>query len=270
MSLFVCIFVDVNAPYRGGYNFIDMEEIKFDTNNFRKHSDTNKKLINKSLRECGAGRSVLVDNEGSLIAGNGVYEQAQALGIPVRIVESDGRELVVVKRTDLQTDDAKRKKLALADNAVSDKVEWDFEQIKIADLDFNVEDWGIKFADDKDDNNYSRKIEAPVYEPTMSEKPNIDTLVNTDKYEELTKRIQTANISDDVKKFLLFASARFLRFDYKMIAEYYAHEKNEEIRELFENLALVIVDYEKAIESGFVCLTDELISFIKDEYDDEE
>lgn len=51
-------------------------EIKFDKRNYRKHSKKNKELIKKSLTELGAGRSVLVDAEGCLIAGNGVYEQA--------------------------------------------------------------------------------------------------------------------------------------------------------------------------------------------------
>ena len=83
--------------------------ITFDHNNYRKHSDKNKSLIRKSLKECGAGRSIITDKNGEIIAGNGVYEQAKALNIPVKIVETDGSELVVVKRTDLETDDEKRK-----------------------------------------------------------------------------------------------------------------------------------------------------------------
>lgn len=99
-------------------------KIKFDERNYRKHSKKNKALIKKSLEELGAGRSVVIDNEGEIIAGNGVYEQAQKLGIKTRIVETDGSELVVVKRTDLATGDDKRKKLAMADNATSDTSEW--------------------------------------------------------------------------------------------------------------------------------------------------
>ena len=118
-------------------------EIKFDKKNYRKHSEQNKKRIKKSLKECGAGRSVLVDADDTLIAGNGVFEQAQAMGIPTRVIETDGTELVVVKRTDLRTDDDKRKLLAMADNATSDNVEWDTEMLND---DFEVEglsDWGI-------------------------------------------------------------------------------------------------------------------------------
>ena len=54
-----------------------MTEIKFDKRNYRKHNDKNKSLIRKSLEECGAGRSIVIDNNGEIIAGNGIYEQAQ-------------------------------------------------------------------------------------------------------------------------------------------------------------------------------------------------
>lgn len=110
-----------------------MDEIKFDKRNYRLHDDENKRVIKKSLKELGAGRSIVIDNEGEIIAGNGVYEQAKKLGIKTKIVETDGSELVVVKRTDLATGDDKRKRLALADNAASDTSEWAEELLR--------EDW---------------------------------------------------------------------------------------------------------------------------------
>ncbi len=119
--------------------------IKFDTRNYRKHSDENKQLINKSLSECGAGRSILIDANDEIIAGNGVYEQAQALNIPVKVIETDGSELVVVKRTDLDTDDERRKRLAVMDNSASDSSEFDLELLS---MDFEVPDlqeMGISF-----------------------------------------------------------------------------------------------------------------------------
>ena len=90
-----------------------MQQIKYDGKNFRKHSDENKRMIRRSLEELGAGRSVVIDADNELIAGNGVYEQAEALGLGVKVVETDGSELVVVKRTDLHTEDEKRKRLAM-------------------------------------------------------------------------------------------------------------------------------------------------------------
>lgn len=76
-------------------------EIKFDRRNYRIHDDRNKELIKKSLSKYGAGRSILIDAENEIIAGNGVYEQAQALGMNIKIVESDGKDLIAIKRTDL-------------------------------------------------------------------------------------------------------------------------------------------------------------------------
>lgn len=118
-------------------------EIKLDTRNYRKHDQKNKDLINKSLKECGAGRSIVIDNEDNIIAGNGIYEQAQKLGLKTKVIETDGSELVVVKRTDLATEDEKRKQLAILDNSTSDTSTFDFE---ILQADFDTEtliDYGL-------------------------------------------------------------------------------------------------------------------------------
>lgn len=125
--------------------------IKYDSRNYRKHSDKNKDLINKSLKECGAGRSIVVDNEDNIIAGNGIYEQAQKLGIKTKVIETDGSELVVVKRTDLATDDDKRKQLAVMDNSTSDSSDFDIELLRD---DFEIDtlaDWGIDIELEIDD-----------------------------------------------------------------------------------------------------------------------
>jgi hypothetical protein len=103
-----------------------------DEHNYRKHSETNKARIKKSIDEAGLGRSVLIDADGVLVAGNGVQSVIDK-DTPVKVVETDGTELVVVKRTDLHTGDPRRKTLALADNATADDVEWDFDAI--------AEDW---------------------------------------------------------------------------------------------------------------------------------
>ena len=117
-------------------------EIKFDKRNYRKHGDKNKELIKKSLEECGTGRSIIIDNENEIIGGNGVYEQAKKLNIPVKIIETDGTELIAIKRTDLATNDEKRKQLAVMDNSTSDSSEFDFELLQ-TDFDTEeLEDWG--------------------------------------------------------------------------------------------------------------------------------
>ena len=132
-------------------------EIKFDKRNYRKHDKKNKSLIKKSLEKFGAGRSIVVDAEGEIIGGNGVYEQAQKLGLKTKIVETDGSELVVVKRTDLKTDDEKRKALAVMDNSTSDTSEFDLELLT---TDFTVdelEDFGIELPEEKEEEKEEQK-----------------------------------------------------------------------------------------------------------------
>jgi len=138
-----------------------MMTIKFDARNYRKHNDKNKELINKSLAECGAGRSILIDNEDEIIAGNGVYEQAKALNIPVKIVETDGNELIAVKRTDLNTQDEKRKRLAVMDNSSSDTSEFDLELLS-ADFEVpDLQDMGIDIPDIEVEQNEVVEDEVP-------------------------------------------------------------------------------------------------------------
>jgi hypothetical protein len=114
-----------------------------DPRNARKHPERSKSAVEASLRELGAGRSIVVDREGVVIGGNAVYEQALKLGIPVREVETSGDELIVVRRVDLATDDPKRKALALADNQIATLAEWEQERLdellaEVGDIDFGT------------------------------------------------------------------------------------------------------------------------------------
>lgn len=121
---------------------MELKDIKYDKKNFRRHSDKNKSIIKKSIEETGLGRSVVIDSENELIAGNGVVSQLPK-DTKIRVVETDGSELVVVKRTDLKTADEKRKKLALMDNSAGDAVEWDLANLS-SEFDIGqLEEYGI-------------------------------------------------------------------------------------------------------------------------------
>lgn len=85
-------------------------------------------MLEASLRAYGAGRSVLLDRNGRIIAGNKTVEQAAALGMDdLIVVKTDGRKLVAVQRTDLDmARDPRARELALADNRVGEvDLEWD-------------------------------------------------------------------------------------------------------------------------------------------------
>ncbi len=101
--------------------------LQADPRNANRGTTRGKALLESSLRDYGAGRAVLADRDGVLIAGNKTYEVAQRLGIPTRVIETDGRELVVVRRKDLRLgSDPRARALAIADNRVGElDLEWD-------------------------------------------------------------------------------------------------------------------------------------------------
>lgn len=121
---------------------MQVKDLKQDKRNYRKHNQKNLDLIKKSVTEVGLGRSIVIDNENEIICGNGLVSTLDK-DTPVKVIETDGSELVVVKRTDLATDDDKRKQLAVMDNSTSDSSEFDFELLN-ADFEADtLSDWGI-------------------------------------------------------------------------------------------------------------------------------
>lgn len=110
-----------------------IEDLQPDDKNANRHTERGLGLLEKSLRKYGAGRSILVDRDGRVIAGNATLEAAAEMGLGVRVVETDGRELVVVQRNDLSLDDPKARELAVADNRVA-QVDLDFDPAVLKEL----------------------------------------------------------------------------------------------------------------------------------------
>lgn len=119
------------------------------------------------------------------------------------------------------------------------------------------------------DNNYTSKINIPQYQ-MHGLCPNIVNLCNMNKYYELKQKIDRANIDEEQKNFLRLAATRHLQFDYSLIAEYYAHQ-DEEMQELMEDSALVIIDFDDAIKNGYTLLLDKFGKIEEEdmEYNDE-
>ena len=92
---------------------VDIDSLQQDTHNFNRGTEQGQQLMEKSFSELGAGRSILVDKSGQIIAGNKSQKAAKAAGIKkVRIIETTGDELVAVKRTDIDIDSAEGRKMA--------------------------------------------------------------------------------------------------------------------------------------------------------------
>jgi len=123
-----------------------IEDLKFDDKNFNKHTEYGMSLLEKSLRENGAGRSILIDKDNNIIAGNGIVESAGQIGLDkVKVIETTGDELIAVKRTDISLNSKKGRKMALADNSTAKAdLEWDFDNIMSELTPEEAKDWGVE------------------------------------------------------------------------------------------------------------------------------
>jgi len=190
-------------------------------------------------------------------------------------------------------DETKEKALNVALNKISG--EWDNQKLYEILKDFNDDDFLLtgfdnqEFKDleeefknfennnnssgsgsnENDENRYTDKIASPEYTPKMDEAPPINDLVNVDRTKELINKINKSNIDQDLKDFLTLASNRFLTFNYENIAEFYCHQ-NKETQELMEDLALIIIDYEKAIANGLVDFSKKINELREDELNNNE
>lgn len=164
--------------------------------------------------------------------------------------------------------------------ANSDSGEWDLDILKDNWLVDDLEEWGfdvelltddlsgIELSEEKSDNDnpYTRKVESPVYIPSEV-CPDISDLYTNDKTNELLDRINAANIPEDIKQFLVLAAYRHTIFFYDKIADFYAHS-SDEVKSLMEDSALVIVDFNKSIDLGYVKLSEEIREQYKEEHGD--
>ena len=126
----------------------NIESLVPDNKNFNKGTQYGDHLMDESLRKFGLGRSILIDKNNRIIAGNKTAEKAADIGFTdVVVVEVDGNQLVAVKRRDIDLDSAKGRELALADNATGKaNLAWDEELISDISAQFNFEpgDWGVE------------------------------------------------------------------------------------------------------------------------------
>lgn len=116
-----------------------------DDKNYNRGNEYGNSLIEKSLKKLGAGRSILIDKNNRIIAGNKTIENAGAIGLEdVIVVETTGNQIVAVKRTDIDLDSKMGREMALADNATAKQnIEWDEITVKDDWTEEERQEWGI-------------------------------------------------------------------------------------------------------------------------------
>jgi len=247
---------------------IRIADLSIDPANARKHSQRNLEAITASLRRFGQQKPIVIDKANVVRAGNGTLEAARQLGW----------ETIEAVQTDLTGSEASA--YAIADNRTAELAEWDDDILKatleaLADEDAALlESCGYTEAEldalvnevegdgegggegSDDDNPYTAKIEAPIYEP-KGERPPVADLSDKAKTNELCDEIEAAKLPDEVRDFLLTAAQRHTVFNFHNIAEYYCHAPKE-VQHLMERSGLIIIDFQKAIQNGFVHLSERL------------
>jgi hypothetical protein len=226
-----------------------------------------------SIRRFGFASPIIARKaDGEVIAGHTRLEAARRLGL----------DRVPVRYMDLDPADAHL--LAIADNKLGEIAEWDeqaladilreidvgeateglgFDEGELRELLGAITDDGESSSDEKtEESKYTRKIQAPIYE-IHGEKPKPSDLYHTDKTKSLLDAINKCDMSDDVRCFLVAAAHRHTVFDFRHIAEFYAHAEPE-IQRLMEQSALVVIDFDDAIANGFVRMSQRLGALVDD------
>lgn len=228
--------------------------------NSRTHSEHQISQIAGSIKEFGFTNPVLIDEGNGIIAGHGRVLAAQVLNL---------EDVPCIKLTHLS--EAQKRAYVIADNKLALNAGWDDDLLKIElaelfDLGFDLALTGFdekelkEILDEEtnqdDENPYTNKVDSPTYEP-VGEKPEISDLYDDGHALGLIEDIKNSKLPDKEKQFLMAAASRHIVFDYGKVANYYAHS-NAEVQKLMEDSALVIIDFNKAIEQGYVKLNDKL------------
>jgi hypothetical protein len=231
---------------------VKLYKIKGNPNNPRIiKNDKFKKLV-KSIQEFPEmleKRPIVVDEDMMVLGGNMRLKASKDAGLKevwIDIAEGWTKE--------------QKDEFVVKDNVNFGEWEWDmlaneWDSVQLAE-------WGLDVWENQDDaiveddDTYTRKIVAPTYEP-KNEKPNIVDLFDTKKADELIDKIKEADVTEEELMFLSHCALRHTVYNYSKIADFYAHS-SKEIQELMEDSALVIIDFNKAIENGYVKLTKDI------------
>jgi len=222
---------------------LEISEIRQNPDNPRTIKKAQLEKLVKSLNdfpEMQHLREIVVDETLMILGGNMRY---QAL-------KKSGAARAIVKVCQGLTAEQKRE-FIIKDN--SNFGEWNMEVLAADWGDLPLSDWGLDIPDTWKETDYTRNIEAPIYSPSDSP-PAVTDLFDDKKARQLSLNIEKApGLPQDIKDFLLKAAYRHTVFNYKRIADFYAHA-DQATQALMEESGLVIIDFNKALELGYVKL----------------
>ena len=243
---------NIQIVYKG------VDEITPYENNPRNNDEAVQYVAN-SIELAGFINPILVNEDGVILAGHTRLKAAKMLGmetVPVVYVEDLTEE--------------QQRAFRLADNKVSEIAEWNEDLLgkELASiLDINMDLFGFgedaELGAELEDDRYTMAVNIPQYEIT-GECPELSELVDDERRNALVQRILESDVSQEEKDFLIMAAERHNVFNYRNIAEYYAHA-TPEMQELMEDSALVIIDVDDAIAKGYARLSDGITALMEED-----
>lgn len=254
----------------------EIEAVDLDTlipyaKNSRTHSEEQVAQIAASISEFGFTNPVLIGNDNDIIAGHGRVLAARKLKL---------KKVPCIRLGHLT--ETQKRAYVIADNKLALNAGWDEELLAIELTDLREVDFDLNLTGfDADEieaflnpepeesslsDEYTHKVDTPVYEP-KGEKPDISELVDKERTKFLVDKITKANLDPEVESFLIEAANRHLTFNYEKIAEFYCH-MDKEVQELMEDSALVVIDFQKAMQLGYLRLKAEVEEMLTEEDDE--
>jgi hypothetical protein len=222
-----------------------ISEIKLNPNNPRLIKDDKfKKLVQsiKDFPEMLDIRPIVVNSDMIILGGNMRFKACKEAGL---------KEVPIIVADSL-TEEQQREFL-IKDNTSGG--EWDFEMLANEWDNEQLEAWGLDLPVVKDLNEQDLfDIEIPFYTPS-SIVPDINELANLDKTKNLIDKINLLKVSDELKEVLKARASFFTDFNFQKIADFYSIQ-DENIKEVFKDLGLVILAPKEALERGFIELSE--------------
>lgn len=236
--------------------------------------------VAESIKQFGFKIPLVVDRNNVVVCGHTRLKAAKKLKL---------KTVPCILADDLSEDQIKA--FRLVDNRTAEIAEWDFalleEELADVQLDMTAFDFDDLLAEEEAGsengqapvgaereeesalpppqnagNTYTHRIVTPVYEIT-GDCPKTEELVDRTRAESLLEEIdRTPGLPDAVRDFLRIAAMRHYVLHFDRIAEFYAHAVPP-VQRLMENSCLVIIDYDRAIELGYV----QMARALADEYD---
>lgn len=241
-----------------------IEEISPYENNPR-NNDEAVDAVAESIQEFGFKIPIVISGDNVVVAGHTRIKAAKKLGmkeVPCIVADNLNEEQIRAFR--------------LADNKSAEIATWDEEKLEqelaqIMNIDMSVfgfDGEDTAFADEVVDDKYTINTKIPQYEVT-GDCPTISEMLDDEKANYLIEEIEKSEgITEEERRFLIQAARRHNVFNYRNIAEYYAHA-TPEMQRLMEKSALVIIDIDDAIANGYAALFSAVLDVMEGEEDEE-